>query len=137
MRYIPKTIDYWLAAASARATDALNLYEKRRFVAAIYLSGYVVECRLKALLIINGNKPPTRGPKGHDLRGLVEGAGFRLSDIRPPDRRQFLEHWSTDLRYQACLPSGMDHASLFEAAKGLSGWLANRVKRPHRRRRRT
>ena len=135
MRYVPNTIDDWLEAASARSTDAHNLYDKRSFVAALYLSGYVVECRLKALIIINGNKPPTWGPKGHELRGLVEKAGFRLSDIGP-DRRQFLEHWSTDLRYQASLPSGMDHASFFEAAKGLSGWLAKRIKRPQRRRRR-
>ena len=51
----PRTPEEWikrfLTAARERLTTSKLLHEKRRFVDQMYLTGYVVECALKALIL--------------------------------------------------------------------------------------
>jgi HEPN domain-containing protein len=127
----------YLAAANERSTDAQRLFEADRHCGAVYMAGYAVECRLKALLEELGRHVPRAGPSGHDLCRLWEAAGFRLQDLKGY-RQLFVTTWSTDLRYRSELPKGEDVAALYRGAIELCGYLQRRLRnlrRPHRGRR--
>src|SRR5260370_167884 len=106
------SVDFAMAAQE-RAADADRLWAAQRHCGALYMAGYAVECRLKTLLQRGGRKFPTSGSEGHNLRGLWEAAGLALRD-QSGRKKQFLEFWSTNLRYQPRLPEGTDHLGLYE-----------------------
>ncbi len=115
----------YLAAANERSTDAQRLFGAGRHCGAIYMAGYAVECRLKALLEGLGRNFPRAGASGHDLCRLWEAAGFRLRDLKGY-RRDFVTTWSTDLRYRSDLPKGADADVLYQGAIELCGYLQTR-----------
>jgi hypothetical protein len=64
--------------ARARARESALLRQHGHSCAAVYLAGYVVECRLKTLLDRQGKKFSRSGTVGHDLVGLWDAAGLRF-----------------------------------------------------------
>ncbi len=129
---MPNTCAAWLEVSAERASDSHILMNQGRPLAAIYMAGYAVECKLKALLVSVGKVPRTNGPRGHDLRTLWEMAGFRLSDM-PGLRRLFLDTWATALRYECALPDGSDHQALFKGAQELASFIHVRIRRRRNR----
>jgi HEPN domain-containing protein len=57
-------------AAGKHLLDAMTLEKNGRFDGAAYLSGYVVECSLKTLIILQ-TKKPIRGHKLNELSNRV------------------------------------------------------------------
>ncbi len=104
---------------------------------AIYLAGYAIECSLKAYLQREGKAFPTSGSDGHNLKGLWNASGFRFSDL--PDtageKTFYMESWNTALRYESAYQFPVPPESLVEAAKELTGWIQNKIRRRsiHRR----
>jgi hypothetical protein len=113
-------------AARARAREAHHLASRGYMSGALYLAGYVVECKLKILLSKMGKPYPTAGRAGHDLKALWDAAGLRHED-RGGFRRAFIEYWSTDLRYSAVVSSIHAPEDLFRAAQNLAGYVTKRT----------
>lgn len=121
----------FLQLARERGADAHVLKLGGRSLAAVYMIGYQVECTLKDYLQQRRKRFPQGGPEGHHLRGLWEAAGFRLHDIEG-NRRLFMEHWSTALRYEHSLPDGTDSDALYQGAIELAGYIQKRRRRMSR-----
>lgn len=81
-------------AARCRARESALLRDHGHEVAAVYPAGYVIECRLKALLQRQGTKFPTAGSEGHNLIALWDKAGLRSRDLvgAPGTIYEILEH---------------------------------------------
>jgi hypothetical protein len=104
---------------------------------AIYLAGYVIECRLKTLLDRQGKKFPRSGSMGHDLIGLWDKAGLRHRDLTG-HKLEFIQFWKTALRYQVTLPGEVDVDNLMQGGRELAGMVSIRIRyaRPVRGRKR-
>ncbi|GAA2058454.1 hypothetical protein GCM10009757_38350 [Streptomyces cheonanensis] len=101
------------------------LTEAKQPLGAVYLAGYVVECRLKRFLQLRSIRFPRSGSEGHNLRGLWASAGFS----KPPGHGGlFIDHWDTDLRYKTELPEGVDSEDLLKGGRDLAGWVATRIR---------
>lgn len=124
---MPDTVQEWRDVAQERGADAAALKEKQRHLAAVYMLGYLIECNLKAYITLQGSTPTTRGSAGHDLRGLWEAAGFKLTDVKGA-KRWFVETWSTALRYEEGLPPDTDFGELFEAGLHLVGYIQSKMR---------
>ncbi len=136
----PNTPQDWLAVAKERGTDAEAIYKySSATVGTVYMAGYAIECSLKALLQKRSIPFPARGHQGHNLQALWKASGFQLSDLKDHKGSQtfYLEHWSTDLRYEVSLTGnlGLEVKELLAGAKQLTGWIQNQVKRSKPRRR--
>ena len=96
-------------AAGKHLLDALTLKENERFDGAAYLSGYVIECSLKTLIILQ-----TKGSiGGHELdklsRNVLELARLPTSKTARYNRvissklsiRDPVKGWKPILRYRA------------------------------------
>lgn len=128
----------WLEVARERAADADALVETRQTsIACVYIVGYALECSLKALLQAQGAAFPTSGSAGHNLHALWKRSGLTLRDLRDDAGTAsfFITDWSTSLRYETALAEGQVSRSLVDAAKRLTGFLHQRVRRSRRRRR--
>ena len=113
-------------AAHARAVESDILARNGHMCGAIYLAGYVVECRLKTLLNKMGKPFPKSGSAGHDLIGLWDAAG--LPKARSTGfRSAFLEFWSTSMRYSSEVDSIHSAEDLFRGAKDLASFLSSRI----------
>jgi hypothetical protein len=93
---------------------------------ALYLAGYVVECKLKILLGKLGKRYPTSGRAGHDLVALWEAAGLRYEDMGG-FRRAFIDYWSTDLRYSAHISSPHSPEDLLKGAQQLAAYVTKQI----------
>ncbi len=113
-------------AARARAMEANCLASHGHLCGAIYLAGYVVECKLKILLNKMGKPFPRSGQAGHDLKGLWQAAGLRYEDITGL-QRAFLDYWSTGTRYSATVESDHVAHDLLDAAQALAGYVTRRI----------
>lgn len=78
--------------ARARARESALLRQHEHRCAAVYLAGYVVECRLKTLLHRQGKRFPQSGQTGHDLVGLWDTAGLRHKDLSG-HKLEFIQFW--------------------------------------------
>lgn len=111
--------------ANLRGAEVQVLAESKKTLGAVYLAGYVVECRLKHFLHLNGIPFPRNGREGHNLRGLWESAGF----TKPYGHASlFIDHWDTELRYKIALPAGVEAEDLLCGGRHLAGWVATRVR---------
>ncbi len=129
----PQTHQAWHDTAVERAADADAMLPERQIsVGSVYMAGYAVECMLKAYLQKTNRPRATRGREGHNLKGLWRSAGFRLSDIADHSgaKTYFLQDWDTALRYQSTTEE-LTHSpgELVAAAKQLTGWIANQLRR--------
>ena len=96
-------------AAGKHLLDALTLKENERFDGAAYLSGYVIECSLKTLIILQTK----RSIGGHELdklsRNVLELARLPTSKTARYNRvissklsiRDPVKGWKPILRYRA------------------------------------
>lgn len=93
--------DKYLSAAARHCFDAELLRKSNRWDNAGYLSGYAVECGLKAILA----HVLSRNPKafGHELHTLA-GPALELALLLSPPKHQ------------------LRHTSLMENLKALAGW---------------
>ena len=124
-------------AARARAREAALLRQHGHSCVAIYLAGYVIECRLKTLLDLQGKKFPRSGSMGHDLIGLWDAARLRSRDLTG-HKLEFIQFWKTTLRYEAALPGEVDVDNLMQGGIELAGMVSTRIRhaRPIRGRKR-
>jgi len=132
----PTTAADWISVANERGEDAQAMKLARcGSVGCVYIAGYAVECSLKALLQIKGKTFPRHGREGHNLQGLWESSGFRLSDLsdRNGAKSYFIEGWDTSLRYMTVCNSSLTIPQLVDGAKELTGWIQTRARRESRR----
>ena len=93
-------------AAARHLDDALLLKSEHRFDNAAYLSGYVVECAMKAVLVASSL---TTKRLGHELQTLTVEAMPLLWIVAPAMRRydvpasfeidELLRDWKPEFRY--------------------------------------
>jgi hypothetical protein len=122
-------------AAKARAAEVMTLEHNNHMCGAVYLAGYVVECKLKELLSKAGKSFPRTGSAGHDLKALWQDAGLRIDDLNG-HRKVFIDTWNVSIRYSASLPAGHDAKELLKGARELAGMVAVRTRRTRDVRRR-
>jgi hypothetical protein len=113
-------------AARARGAEANVLAKSGHMCGAVYLAGYVVECRLKTLLNKMGRPFPTSGREGHNLIGLWDSAGLSAS-AHSGFRRAFLEYWNTKMRYSSTIESPHSPEDLLRGAQELAGFVSSRI----------
>jgi hypothetical protein len=122
--------------AYQRLDDGTALLEISRPRAAIYLTGYAVECILKSLLLVNtpaGERPEMlatfRGAIGHNIEWLRDRLVKRVGRLPVGENRQLslVSSWSTDLRYEPG-PGDVDDARAFlAAAESILAWANGRM----------
>ena len=103
-------------AAQKHLLDARALLSQQRADGAAYLSGYVVECALKSLWLLEtglpaGNAMLWTGRQGHDIKGLSAQVATFASVAGAKTARYFktatsgvphgaIAGWTPDLRYR-------------------------------------
>jgi HEPN domain-containing protein len=122
--------------AYQRYEDGTLLLEINRPRAAIYLSGYAVECILKALLLMStpaGKRAAVlatfRGATAHNIDWLREQLVRRIGRLPVAEARQlaFVSSWSTDLRYERGPGDPEDAEAFLAAAKSILAWANGRM----------
>ncbi|MCP4154085.1 MAG: hypothetical protein GY757_40540 [bacterium] len=79
------SFDDWTTVSDDRQNDAKTLLAQKKSTGSIYMAGYAVEARLKALLKKFNMPFPKSGSGGHNLKSLWKFSGFRLSDLKDDD----------------------------------------------------
>ncbi len=133
----PSTSEEWMTVARERGADAEAMLPSRAdSIGPAYMVGYAIECAIKGYLQQQGISRPPSGREGHHLRGIWKQAGFCLRDLNDPvgTKSFFIEHWSTDFRYQTACPNMPNSDELVKAAKDIVRWVQAQIKRQKRRR---
>ena len=122
--------------AFQRYEDGILLSDISRPRAAIYLTGYAVECILKALLLTStpaGERAEVlatfRGAIAHNIDWLREQLVRRIGHLPVGEARHvsLVSSWSTDLRYEPG-PGDPDDAKAFlAAADSILKWADGRM----------
>ena len=122
--------------AYQRFDDGTALLEISRPRAAIYLTGYAVECILKALLLVS--TPPGeraemlatfRGSVAHNIDWLRERLIRRIGRLPVAENRHLslVSSWSTDLRYEPGPGDPEDAEAFLAAAQSVLAWANGRM----------
>jgi HEPN domain-containing protein len=120
-------------AAFQRFEDAEILLERDRLTGAFYLSGYGVECILKALILSSIDNPKRRsevdrsfkGRSGHDIAELLRLVLKESGRTIPGSISRSLATimtWTTDLRYEASLKSRKEAVAFRDAVAEVIRW---------------
>ena len=124
-------------AAKQRFEDAEFLLDVDRTTAAVYLSGYSVECILKALIL--GAVPSAqeaeilalfRGARAHDYDWLLRLYAERGGASLPPDVIPHLARvntWSTDMRYSPGTIALRDAKAFLDSSVEILTWADGRL----------
>ena len=123
--------------AYQRLEDGRLLFERlARSNAAIYLSGYAVECILKALLLTStpaGHRAALlasfHGAIAHNIDWLREqlvGRGVR-APAAEARHLTYVSSWSTDLRYEPGPGDPADARAFLAAAHAILAWANGRM----------
>jgi hypothetical protein len=135
---MPADIDArrYYRVAFQRLDDGAALLGINRPRAAIYLTGYAVECILKALLLMNTAERDRhemlatfRGAIGHNIEWLRGRLVQRIGRLPTAVNRQvsLVTSWSTDMRYEPG-PGHVDDAKAFlAAAESVLNWADGRM----------
>lgn len=127
----PSTSDEWLQVGRDRLTDARAIASADEdSVGAAYVSGYGVECALKALLCARGS----RIPREHDLVNLTRLSGILLRSLKHD--AWFVRQWVVDWRYlqeSKQLPQSRSSKECVSAAGRLHGYLSRQLNRQKQR----
>ena len=111
---------------------AENLMDSELYDHAIEQCHFALEKIMKAALLKQGIKPPQTGADGHNLLKICNaksgGRKILLGAIKSnPKMLQFWEKvhskWNTNLRYGFMGLTADDYDDLFEAYRGLAGWI--------------
>lgn len=131
----PEVIRFHRVAAQ-RFEDAQVLFQNARTTGAMYLSGYAVECALKALLLAHAPSARRaslvqtfRGKIGHDLEWLrralqSRGVNFSSEVLRLLRR---VATWSTELRYDPKGHKTRIAQTFLEAVGGILRWVEGKL----------
>lgn len=127
----------YIEVAIQRRKDSEVLFNGARYLASIYMAGYVIECYLKMLVCarrgvyhLNDYSPElTKGTKGHALEWLVEEAGLtqvirKRSDLYPQFR--IVNEWNVSLRYEPKNLTKSDAERFRVAMESVYAWLLHR-----------
>ena len=134
----PQDIDArrYYRVAYQRIGDGVALLEISRPRASIYLTGYAVECILKALLV---NCTPAgerkallgtfRGAIAHNIDWLRGRLVQRIGRIPVSENRHLslLSSWSTDLRYEPGPGDEDDARNFLTATDSILTWANGRM----------
>lgn len=127
----PSTSEEWLQVGCDRLADARAIADENEgSVGAAYLSGYGVECALKAVVCAGGD----RVPREHNLVNLIRLSGLRLNGLKHDS--WFVRQWAVDWRYlreSAQLPQSRSSSECVDAAGRLHGYLSKRLNRKKQR----
>lgn len=127
---------YWRVAYQRLEDGALMLEKLDRPKAAVYLTGYAVECMLKALLIMSsaaGKRHEVvarfRGAIAHNLFWLRDGLAVRGVHLPATKAKEltFLSSWSTELRYEPGPGDREDAERFIRAARLVVKWADGRM----------
>jgi HEPN domain-containing protein len=125
-------------AAEERLADAEVLFAAGRTTGAVYVSGYAVECFLKALLL-EGTPVGARmelqeeffGKKAHDLESLSARYRRRAQGRTPVEVDNLLYwlagQWTTDLRYETRVLSRTHARDVLDAVTAVVKWAKGRM----------
>jgi hypothetical protein len=122
--------------AYQRFEDGAALMEISRPRAAIYLTGYSVECILKALLLMStpsGERSDLlatfRGAVAHNIDWLRERLVQRIGRLPMRENRylSLVSSWSTDLRYEPGPGNPEDAEAFLMAARSNLTWANGRM----------
>jgi HEPN domain-containing protein len=136
---MPANIDArrYYRVAYQRLEDGDLLFERlERSNAAIYLSGYAVECILKSLLLTHTPArrravllASFRGAIAHNIDWLRQQLVSR--GIRTPAAEarhlSYVTSWSTDLRYEPGPGDPQDAKAFLRAARAILAWANGRM----------
>ena len=118
--------------AQIRLKDAEVLIENRQFDGAYYLSGYVIECALKACIAKKTREydfPPNASTikkvYTHDLTSLIREAGLKVEGSLVKISWSVVKDWSEQHRYQ--IHTEMEAQDLYAAVadpqEGVLQWI--------------
>ena len=135
---IPIDIDArrYYRVAYQRLDDGEALLAISRPRAAIYLTGYAVECILKALLLMStpaGERQDVlatfRGAGAHNIDRLREQLVRRIGRLPVLEARHvsLVSSWSTDLRYEPGQGDPDDATAFLTAADSILTWANGRM----------
>ena len=122
--------------AYQRFEDGAAILEISRPRAAIYLTGYAVECILKALLLMwtpTGERADVlatfRGAVAHNIDWLRERLIQRIGRLPVGVNRyvSLVSTWSTDLRYEPGPGDPEDAEAFLAAARSILAWANGRM----------
>lgn len=122
--------------AYQRLDDGSALLDISRARAAIYMTGYAVECILKALLLVStpaGQRSAVletfRGAGSHNIDWLREQLVHRIGRLPVAEARQvsLVRSWSTDLRYEPGPGDPEDAEAFLAAANAILTWADGRM----------
>jgi len=122
--------------AYQRFEDGAALLEISRPRAAIYLTGYAVECILKALLLTctpAGERADVlatfRGAVAHNIDWLRDRLIQRIGRLPVGENRyvSLVSSWSTDLRYEPGPGDPEDAEAFLTAARSILAWANGRM----------
>jgi hypothetical protein len=122
--------------AFQRLEDGLLLLEFDRWRAPIYLTGYAVECVLKALLTTSTPASERtaliatfRGAIAFDIGWLRDRLVRRIGRLPTGESRHvsWVSSWSTDLRYEAGPGDPRDATDFLAAAESILAWADGRM----------
>lgn len=120
-----------------RADEAAALLRGDYYTASVYLSGYSIECILKALIL--SAVPPQeyrevlasfRGTQGHDLAWLKQryvsltGAQIPKNVLKA---MLLTSTWSSELRYEPGNVHPRDAEQFLAAAQAILAWADSRI----------
>jgi hypothetical protein len=116
------------AVARIRLQDANVLLEHRRFLGALYLAGYAIECALKwAVTQRQGPAYLPRELEVHKWDDLVQEAGLdRSLKANAPLSAMFTESaelWRPELRYESKEPAQREAERLYRQIKQVYDWI--------------
>jgi HEPN domain-containing protein len=126
----------FMRAAEQRLKEARFLLEHDFTTAAVYLSGYAVECGLKALLL--SDEPSARnretiklfrGARGHSFGWLRRELLLRRVVFPRQVERWLaaLSWWSTDLRYDPSQVEKKSEVEFLRSTEELVSWIRGRL----------
>ena len=139
----PRTPEEWirrfLKAARERYATSEFLHEKGLFVDQAYLTGYVVECALKALILHDtprSDRETTleslrRGAASHDferLKQLYQRGGSQFPKEGTKILRRLVRYrWSTAGRYEVGKGNREEASTFLKDAKQFLEWVERRL----------
>jgi hypothetical protein len=122
--------------AFQRLDDGAALLGISRPRAAIYLTGYAVECILKALLLVStpvGERAAVlatfRGAIAHNIEWLRDRLVQRIGRLPIVENRQIslVSSWSVDLRYEPGPGDREDAEAFLASAESILAWADGRM----------
>jgi HEPN domain-containing protein len=118
--------------AQDRFGDGQALLRARRYAGACYISGYGVECSLKALLLkksVAGQRPKVlkffRGKNGHDLEQIkkkLRERGVHFPRAMTPHFAS-VNTWSVTSRYDTTRKTGHMAGGQLKAVEAVINWV--------------